>query len=52
MFSFLVHLYEVTFDIPVAFLEPSQLSKMKLFAKIVKGFQAINILVKSFILGV
>ena len=38
---------EVTFGIPEEYLEPKQFFKMELFAKIVKGFQAIAIFVKS-----
>ena len=44
---FLVYLCKVTFDIPEAYLEPSQLCEMELFAEIVEGFQAISILTKS-----
>ena len=33
-----------------AYLEPSQRSKMKLYAKINNGFQALNIFAKSSIL--
>ena len=49
---FLAHLCNVTFDIPQAYLEPSQLPKMKLLATIVKGFQAITIFAKISILDV
>ena len=41
------HLRKATFDIPEAFLGPTQLSKMELFAKIVKAFQAITIISKT-----
>ena len=45
--TFFTHLCKVTFDIPEAYLEPSQLPNMELFAKIVKGFQATTIFAKS-----
>ena len=35
-----------------AYVEPYQTSKMKLFAKMVKGFQPLTIFTKSFILDV
>ena len=43
---------EVTFGIPEAYLEPKQFFKIEVFAKIVKGFQAIAVFVKSSILDV
>ena len=39
-------------DFPETHLEPSQLSKMELFAKVVKGFQAITIFAKGSILDI
>ena len=50
--SFLAHLCKVTFNIPEAYLDPNQLFRMELFAKIIKGFQAITIFAKSSILDV
>ena len=50
---FHANLCKVTFDIPEAYLEPTQLSKMGVFfAKIVKGVQSITIFAKSSILTV
>ena len=43
---------KVAFYIPEAHLEHSQLSKMQLFVKIVKGFQVITIFVKISIFDV
>ena len=50
--AFLAYLCKVTFDITEMYLEPTQLSKMQLFAKIVKGFQDITIFRKTSILDV
>ena len=44
---FPAHFCKVTFDIPEAYLDPSQLPKKKLFVKTVKSFQPITIFVKS-----
>ena len=49
---FLAHLCKLTFYIPKAYLELSQLFEMELFAEIVKGFQAISIFTKSSIIDV
>ena len=49
---FPAHFCKVTFDIPEAYLDPSQLPKKELFVKIVESLQPITIFVKSFILHV
>ena len=52
MFTFLVRLRKVTFDISEVYLEPSQLFEAELFAEIVECFQATSIFTKSSIIDV